>query len=260
MNGQNYRSKHAVQAQNVFRHLVRNAKRIGMVVNASKTAMICASGATDYEAELFILDSNGERIGCGAELKALGLRFSANLDMEAHVSWIIKTIRSRYWTLRNLKLNGFSTEELIQVYKTMLRPVAEYACVVFHSSLTDDQDERLERLQNHALKAIFGPGISARRMRGLADLDTLRKRREEITEKFAKKCLSNPRFAHWFPVIEGRTSLRHCKHREVFLEEKARCERLRNSPLFYFRRILNGKVGKTYGTRNKQYREEVVEA
>ena len=35
---------------------------------------------------------------------------------------------------------------------------------------------------------------------------------------------------------------------------------MKNSPVFYFRRILNGKVGKAYGTRNKLYREDVVKA
>ena len=48
MNGQNFRVKHAVQAQNIFRHIARNAESIGMVVNASKTAKMCVSGATDY--------------------------------------------------------------------------------------------------------------------------------------------------------------------------------------------------------------------
>lgn len=56
----------------------------------------------------------------------------------------------------------------------MIRPIAEYACVAFHSSYSDAQDERIERLQDHALKCIFGPGISARRMREMAGVLTLR--------------------------------------------------------------------------------------
>ena len=42
--------------------------------------------------------------------------------------------------------------------------------------------------------------------------------------------------------------------RETFLETKARTERLKNSPLHYFRRVLNGKVGKIYGKRYEEYR------
>ena len=39
------------------------------------------------------------------------------------------------------------------------------------------------------------------------------------------------------------------------MEEQARCNRLRDSPIFYMRRRLNGKEGKTYGERNKDYRD-----
>ena len=108
VDGLKYRIKHAVQSQNVFRHVVRNAEGLGMVVNSAKTAMICVSGASEYRADAFILDEDQNRIGCTMTLKALGLRFSNRLDMEDHVAYIIKSMRSRYWTLRNLKLNGFN--------------------------------------------------------------------------------------------------------------------------------------------------------
>ena len=259
VNGISHRVKHAIQAQNVFRHVVRRAENIGMVVNAAKTAMVCISGATDYKADAFILDSDQNRVGCTSSIKALGIRFSNRLDMEDHVQYMVKAMRSRYWTLRNLKKNGFNAEELVRVYTTVIRPVVEYGCPVFHSSLTDGQDERLERLQDHALKCIFGPELSARKLRGLAGLTTLRERREDLVHKFAHKCANDPALDHWFPRDNARRSGRlRGGVDQTYLEEKARCERLKNSPIFYFRRILNGKVGKTYGTRNKAYREDVV--
>ena len=154
-----------------------------------------------------------------------------------------------------MKRNGFNKEELLKVYKTMLRPVADYACAVYHSSLSNEQDEKIERLQSHALKCIYGPWISARKMRDLAGITTLRKRRETICDKFVKKCLGNPLFDHWFLRKMTRTSHRNKKTNEEFLEKKARCKRLFDSPIFYFRRRLNGKVGKEYGKRNAEYRE-----
>ena len=50
----NDRVKHAVQSQNVFRHLVRRAEGIDMVVNDQKTPMVCDSDATSYVADGFI--------------------------------------------------------------------------------------------------------------------------------------------------------------------------------------------------------------
>lgn len=219
--------------------------------------MMCISGALNYEADAFILDAEQNRIGCTKTIKALGIRFSNRLDMEDQVKHVVKAFRARYWTLRNLKGNGFNNEELVQVYKTMIRPLAEYGCPAYHSSLTDEQDERLERLQDHALKCIFGPEKSARKLRGLAGLTTLRERREELVLKFATKCANDPAFDHWFPRrVTGRNTRN--KNTETYLEEKARCDRLKNSPLYYFRRILNGTIGKHYGTRNKNYREDIV--
>ena len=254
VNGQFCRSKHAIQAQNVFRHVVRAAENIGMVVNAKKTAMICVSDSLKYQAESFIYDADGERIGCQERIKALGMYFANKPTMEEHVASIAKRFKARYWTLRNLKNSGFSSEELVTVYKTIIRPVADYACAVYHPSLTDQQDEDLDRLQNHALKCIFGPDLSGRKLRELAGVTTLRARREEITEKFAKKLVASPLFTHWFPLKQARSSRRSTVQQETYLEEKARCDRLHNSPLFYYRRVLNGKQGRTYGKRYEEYR------
>ena len=123
----------------------------------------------------------------------------------------------------------------------------------FHSMLTDAQDESLERLQTHALKCIFGLGLSGRRMRELAGLETLRERRVAQCDKFALKCVRSDRFKEWFPLNQARRSAR--REGEKYKEEYARCSRLYNSPIFYMRRRLNGKVGKQYGTRNREYRE-----
>ena len=59
----------------------------------------------------------------------------------------------------------------------MLRPVAEHMCVVFHLGLTDEQDEHLEKLHNQALKCIYGPFKSTRKMRAESGLPSLRERR-----------------------------------------------------------------------------------
>ena len=147
----------------------------------------------------------------------------------------------------------FTDEELVTVYKACVRPVAGYCDVVYHSLLTDDLDEALERMQDRALRCIFGTGISGRRMRTMAGVSTLRDRRVKHCDSFASKASTTARFSSWFPVTTGRRSARN--NPEKYLETYARCERLRASPLFFFRRRLNGKAGKTYGERYREYRE-----
>ena len=227
-----------------------------MVVNSKETAVLCVSDSLSYQADAYIMDADMNRIGCQDKIKALGMYFTSKPSMEEQVQSVARKFRARFWTLRNLKNSGFTTEELVQVYKTLIRPIADYACAVYHSSLTDEQDETLDKLQNHALKCIFGP-LSGRKLRDLAGVTTLRERRETICDKFASKLVSNPLliFAHWFPLKQSRSRARNTGKQELYQEQKARCDRLKNSPLYYFRRRLNGKVGKTYGKRYEEYRQ-----
>ena len=92
-------------------------------------------------------------------------------------------------------------------------------------------------------------------MREMAGVTTLRLRRIEAADKFAAKCLASTRFAAWFPKkTTARRSARGGGGEED-REEYARCNRLRDSPIFYLRRRLNGKAGKMYGVRNQDYRD-----
>ena len=91
-------------------------------------------------------------------------------------------------------------------------------------------------------------------MRERAGVTTLRARRIEMCDKFAEKAAKNPMFFRWFPEKEGRMSARG-GNSEKYKEFTARTDRLKNSPLFYYRRRMNGKEGRTYGERNRKYRE-----
>ena len=119
--------------------------------------------------------------------------------------------------------------------------------------LTDDQDQQVERLQSGALKCIYGYGTSYVRMRELAGVSTLRQRRIEASDKFAKKSLGIPRFSSWFPASRARSGRRGG---EAYLEEHVRCDWLFNTPIYYMRRRLNGKNGRKYGERNREYTNE----
>ena len=143
-------------------------------------------------------------------------------------------------------------KELIKAYKTLVRPIAEYCNIVFHSMLTDRQDEELERLQATALRYIYGYGLSYAKMREDSGLPTLRQRKIDACDKFAEKCIGSERFKIWFP--ESKPTRRRSRHTLPYQELHARCDRLRNSPLYYIRRRMNGKAGKTYGRRNEEYR------
>ena len=242
----------AFSSQNAFRIVTGNAEDIGMQVNTKKTKLLCISDALNYTPKVFIEDKDGSVIQCCSSMKILGFHFSNKPTVQLHIDETVKKIRMRYWSLRHLAKLGFTETELVQVYKSVVLPIADYCAPAYHSMMTDLQDQQMEAAQIGALRAIFGYGKSARQLRIAAGVTTLRERRIEQTDKFATKAANSQRFAKWFPKTTGRRSARN---REIYEEKMAKTERLKNSPLYYMRRRLNGKEGKIYGERNRRYRE-----
>ena len=204
-----------------------------------------------YRACAHIYSVEGEKLETTDQLKRLGFRFGTKPNCQAHVDAMKRTFRGRYWLLIHMRQHYYTEEELVRAYKGLVRPMAEHCHIVFHSMLTDKQDEDIERLQATALRYIYGYGIPYAMMREMSGLTTLRQRRIEAADKFALNCARIERFSHWFPKTTGRRSRNTLECRE----EYARCERLKNSPVFYMRRRLNKKTGKKYGQRYRHYRD-----
>ena len=126
---------------------------------------------------------------------------------------------------------------LVTVYCSMLRPVLEYCSVVYHTLITREESERIERLQRLSLKIIFGFGESYENLLGRAGITSLWDRREEAFLKFARNLSQHSRYSEsWLPKKEATRSLRKEKKYEEFY---ARTERLFCSPLYKIRRLLN---------------------
>ena len=89
----NIRTKHAIPCQNLFRRITGRVEQRGMKVNTAKTAMLCMSDASSYEAASYINGANGERISSGDSLKVLGFHFSKRPTVHAHVEALRKRFR-----------------------------------------------------------------------------------------------------------------------------------------------------------------------
>ena len=72
-----------------------------------------------------------------------------------------------------------NTGDLVCFYTTVIRPVLEYACPVWHSSLTKKLTNQLESQQVRALRIIFGD-MSYEEALDFTGLQTLEDRRESI--------------------------------------------------------------------------------
>ena len=233
--GRFVRLYHATRSQNIFNRIVTRAICCGMKVNASKTNCLLVSELKSYMPDAFFFDPDGTKISPSDKMKILGVQFSSRPDMSAQVADIKRKFASRMWVLRHLAHRGFTTPDLLAVYKSILLPCHDYCSVVYHSSLTGHQNAVLERLQAQALKCIYGYQYSYRELLEVTGLKTLKERRENRCLKFALKSLENPNLAGWFPINNNRNG----RHSHVYQEFFAKTSRLQNSPLYDLRRRLN---------------------
>lgn len=239
-----YKETKAPAAQTMMEHITKRAEERGMVVNDSKTGVMCVSSAVSFEPRVVLSGRDGPITGSDS-LKFLGVTLDSDCTFRSHVNNLRTSMRRRSWALSKLRRRGMKKEDLIKVYTSMIRPAVEYASPAWHSMLTGEQSGILESQQTQAMRNILGPGISARKMRLDLELDTLYDRRESAVLKFGQKCAMSERFQEWFPLrraplYERRRSVNYRTYEEV----TCRTERHKNSPINYARRMMNEKTDK----------------
>ena len=81
-----------------------------------------------------------------------------------------------------------------------MRSILEQNAVVWHSSLTEENSEDLERVQKVALKIILKHQYkNYNNALNFLELETLKDRRIKLCLEFANKCLGNPKIKQLFP-------------------------------------------------------------
>ena len=93
------------------------------------------------------------------------------------------------FALRMLKRNGVHPRNLRSVYCYFIRPVLEYACPVWHSSLPSCLSDQVEHIQRRATKVIC-PSLSYSQSLTELELPTLFDRRESSCKSFYRSNLN----------------------------------------------------------------------
>ena len=135
---------------------------------------------TKSENPLEPITINNTNIEVVPSARLLGVMMSNDLKWNAHVEMICKKVAARLYFLRQLKRAKVPTNDLLSFYTTCIRPVAEYACPVFHTALPQYLSDQLERLQKRALRIISTNNLSYRQALEVFNIPTLYDRREAI--------------------------------------------------------------------------------
>ena len=161
-------------------------------INIKKTKeMLMGSIVNLPPPPLIVQDCCIERV---ASYKFLGVTISNNLNWEQHINSISLKASTRLHFLKLLKRSGMSSADLVHYYKSIVRPILEYACPVWQSSITANQRNQLESVQKRALYIISGsdPLANYQQLCEQFNIDTVSFRLDLLARKFFNKmCQTN---------------------------------------------------------------------
>ena len=207
-----------------------------MKLNTDKSKYMIVNFATKYQANtrLKMEDNLLEQV---QQTRLLGVIIDQKLSWQANTNFIIQKAYKRMSLLHRLYDFAVPVQDLVEIYVLYIRSVLQSLAVVWNSSLTQEQEKELERVQKVALRIILKDQYESYENALLVcSLLTLKDRREALSLSFAKKCIKNYKTKDMFPLNIASYDTRFS---EKYVVTKAKKSRLMNSAIPYMQRLLN---------------------
>ena len=231
----------SINSQSIIDHISNWTIENKMKLNEKKcNYMIFTRSQYDFVTRLEVNNTQLDRTSAS---KILGVWVTEDLTWSRNCAEICKKAYSRLSLITKLKYAGVSTENLIEIFILFVRSLTEYCAVAFHSSLTQEDSNKLEQIQKTCLKVILGDMyISYSAALEMCNLKPLSSRRQDRCLAFAQKCLKHKRNNRLFPLRKTSESDNHdIRTREKFKVNFAKGETYRKSAIPYCQRLLNNQ-------------------
>jgi hypothetical protein len=126
-----------------------------MLVNVSKSIVkrVNPSNIRNIVNEDCIL--NGVSLKEVNHTKVLGVVLDDHLNFKLHVNSVVSKVNSKIHLLKVLASHGVNSQKRLYFYKACILPTILYAIEAWYGFISEDDKQRLERLQNLALKMIL---------------------------------------------------------------------------------------------------------
>ena len=202
-----------------------------MMLNEAKCSyMVFTRTKENFATRLAINNVNLERTSV---TKILGVWISEDMSWSRNCQEICVKAYSRLSMITKLKYVGVSREDLLDIYILFIRSVTEYCAVSFHSSLTGQQSNKLEKIQKTCLKVILGEDyLNYQTALDYFGLQSLSDRRLKRCLDFSLKCIKHPRNRRLFPQSPNSKS-------EPFTVNFARTSTYQDSAIPFCQKLLN---------------------
>jgi hypothetical protein len=179
---------HSTQMQSAVNQVIKWSAVKHLNINIKKTKEMLMGSIVNLPPPLLIVqDCCIKRV---TSYKLLGVTISNNLNIN---TTCLKASKRLHF-LKLLKRSSMSSDDLICYYKSIIRPVLEYACPLWQSNITTDQRNQLESIQKRALYIIYGndPSTNFQHLCELLDIDSVLVSLDLLARKFfVKMCQAN---------------------------------------------------------------------
>ena len=208
-----------------------------MELNVEKSKNMIFNFTYNYQFSTNI-KHNGNELETIDETKLLGTIITSDLKWHKNTEYLVKKANARLRILHKISEFSAPIEDMVTIYTSYVRSILEQSCQVWHSSLTQEDSEDLERVQKSALKVILKENYKTydHALETLM-LGSLSERREKMCMKFAKNCQKNELTKDLFPL--NPTSGLATRNQEKYKVLHANTDRLRDSAVPYLQRLLN---------------------
>lgn len=170
-----------------------------MVINTDKTKeMIISSARNTIDVQPLTLNDNQvERVNT---YKVVGVTVSKDLSWNEHIGNVMSKANTKLYFLKILRRSGVDSKDMLNFYKSVIRPSFEYAAPVWATSLPEYLMQNLEHLQKRAMNIIF-PNKPYMEALQLAKLKPVGERLLQLSKTFFNKMQSpNDRLHNTLPV------------------------------------------------------------
>ena len=143
-----------LKTQNYVNEIVTWTEKNRMLLNAKKTKNMIFNftKAHQFTTDIKMKDEILETV---SDTKLLGVHITSDLKWNKNTEEIIKKANKRMFLLHNVSKFTSKISDLTTVYKIFIRSILENSCVVWHSSLSEQNSSDIERVQKSACKVIL---------------------------------------------------------------------------------------------------------
>ena len=158
-----------------------------MLINQKKSKIMIFNFTQKYQFTTR-LEINGDALEVVPKTKLLGVLIQDDLKWDANISSLVKRANARMVILRKLSEFGAPREDMKTIYISYIRSILEQSSVVWHKSLTLQNQEDLTRIQKSACRIILKHKYTTyQKALEVLDLEDLSERRDKLCKSFAIK-------------------------------------------------------------------------